>query len=379
MNLSFSDQSPFSSREFPLLNVLKGEAEYPQALAKFLEEKGLSRQEIGSLLEAWKKTGALESHVNVSAVLASLKAQKRMNEETLQEKSALSNGVIPPVSFSKFQDQHRGTLTESPLTPPNTVEAARYGVYREATVFYRLCFAGKGQGLDVRKPLLLSWIRSLFGQTPPSKVQEETRRRNVLKGWGTRELAFPPPFNPLLQKEKAILLLKETLLSLGKDVSTNPQLLNQAISFYFNQTPILTLDYFDELYLGITNLRLKLTNELERPGSQSFSDEDLKKLSIYLNTREEDLRDTLINKQEQELSLIREYLLVLEYGHHSLKAVYEDDHGINLHPEMSRYEAFLGSVAQSAKDVAEGKHPDIEYRVSPSTPERTPSQASPAN
>jgi hypothetical protein len=379
MNFSLSPQSPFSSREFPLLNVLKGEAEYPQALARFLEEKGLSRQEIGSLLEAWKKAGALEPNVNVAGVLASLKAQKRMSEETLQEKAALSKGVTPPTSFSKFQEQHSGILTGSRLDPPNSVEAARYGVYREATIFYRLCFAGKGQGLDVRKPILLNWIRSLFGQNPPSKVQEETRRRNILKGWGTRELAFPPPFNPLLQKEKAILLLKETLISLGKEVSTDPELLNQAISFYFNQTPILTLDYFNELYLGITGLRLKLTNELERPGSQSFSDEDLKKLSLYLNTREEDLRDTLINKQQQELSLIREYLLVLEHGHHSLKAVYEDDHGINLHPEMSRYEAFLGSITQSAQEVADGRHPDIEYRVDPTKPEAPSSQTSPAN
>jgi hypothetical protein len=365
-------------KEAPIVNMLNKKETtaitIAQSLANLLfSTTEFTRKEIKVLFEALQKAGIISPKISISMIMSALGETTTQGEETV-----IINASTAKTSFEKFKEKNQflvnlaKNLTQS-LYAPYVLAANRDGLYRTALMFYLITAAGKGPALDTRKPTVKSWIsdkiRALFGNAPPSKIQREISRLNKLKGWSTRENVFPPPFNPEAQKEKAIALFKEHCRRIGKPIPDDSMIAQNAVSFYFSQSIVLTHEFFDELYEGIMSLRIKLENALFHPSSPiEFSQDEIKKLSTYMNILENDVTKMLEQRQQEELLIAKDHLIFLEYAHQSLQEVYEADHGNIIHPLLAEFSAFQDGLLSGAEDVIAGNRVNIEYGVSPSKP-----------
>jgi hypothetical protein len=357
---------------------------FAQSLANLLfSTTNFTRKEIKVLFEAFQKTAVISPKISISIIMSAL------GETTTQGTDANSiTAASAKIPLEKFKERNQfladlaRNLTHS-LSSPYVLAAHREGLYRTALMFYIITAAGRGPQLETRKPTVSSWIndkiRALFGNNPPSKIQREISRLNKLKGWSTRENIFPPPFNPEMQKEKAIALFKEHCLRMGRPLPDDSVIAQNAVSFYFNQSLVLTHDLFEELYEGVMSLRIKLENALLNPESPAeFSQDEIKKLSTYMNVMENDVIKMIDQRQQEEFLLAKDHLIFLEYAHQSLAEVYEADHGNAIHPFLEEFSAFQEALTSGAEDVIAGNRSNIEYGLSTLKPLENASTAQPS-
>jgi hypothetical protein len=373
-------------------NVLNKKPSTAAALAQGIADLlyqagGMSRREIKILLETLQAIGVVAPGVSIPKIISSLGAQNA--ETTVVSASSLT--TVAQIPLRKFADNNDFlTTAKESLTPPVIAEAYKAGVYRTAALFYLLSAGAKGPQLETRKPTVRSWIdrmmQSLFGNNPPSESQRAIDRTNKLKGWSTLENTFPPPFTDI-QKKLAIQLLKEHIQRLGRSLPEDSLIAENAVGFYFNQSLALTYDHFEELYQGIMTIRLKLDYALSHPNHElDLDSQEINKLSSYMNVPAGDIqsmieeyrKDRGSEDQQKRIALTKNYLIILEYAHESLKIAYNEANHLAIHPRLAEFQAFHEGVIEASKRVMDGQYPNIEHGISTmQTPESPATGTSP--